>query len=273
MLETIKQAAAWLSENVDPTVPRALFVVAVLVAVWLLRKTFPRAWEAFARVVRVPVIDPAPLLLLASKTWQALPGALIGGVTLALSTGGDVQATVKGIVFGALAALAHEVMKAVPWIPYQGTVGKTKLPSLPVLYLLGLVGFCMVQPGLTGCTPAQRAASADVVDKAEALAFTGGVVALLLLDDQLARHLDSLPHPTAQQLAAAQLRVDRLSRARAALAIVRQALAGELGDLDERGKLREAVQALDLVAAELEADGVRLPEDLLRALAAARVVL
>lgn len=270
MLETIKAAAAWLSANVDPSVPRALFVVAVLVTVLLIRKAFPRAWEAFARVVRVPVIDPAPLLLLASKAWQALPGAVIGGVTLALGTGGDVRAAVKGVVFGALAALAHEVLKAVPWIPYQGAVGKTKLPTLPIL--LVLIGFS--QLGITACTPdQQRAASADVVAKAEALAFNGATVALLLLDDAEANYLDSLPRPTEQQLQASMARVERLKRARAALAIVRQALAGELGDLDERDKLREAAKALDLVAVELEADGVRLPDELQRALAAARAVL
>lgn len=274
MLETIKVAAAWLSENIDPTVPRALFVVAVLIAVLLLRKAFPRAWEAFARVVHVPAFDAAPVIVVVNKAWQALPGTLLGGVTLGLGTG-DVKTGIKGAAFGALAALAHEVLKAVPWIPYQGQVGKKGLPPavLPVLYLFALIGFSFAQPGIA-CTPAQqRAASADVVAKAEALAFNGATLALLQLDAQEARHLDSLEHPTEVQIQAAVLRVARLTRARDALAIVRRALAGEFGDLDERDKLREAVEALDLVAAELEADGVKLPADLQRALDAARVVL
>lgn len=163
MLETIKTAATWLSVNVDPSVPRALFVVAVLLTVLVIRKTLPRVWEAFARVVPVPVIDPHPLLLLVSKAWQALPGTLIGAGLAALGAGGDIRSELKGAAFGAVAALAHEVLKAVPWVPYVGAVGKTKLPPLPVLYLLGLVGFCVVQPVIVGCgafrniTPADRA--------------------------------------------------------------------------------------------------------------------
>jgi hypothetical protein len=139
-LDTLKAAVAWLSTNIDPAVPRALLVVAVLVVVYAVRKLFPRAWEAFASVVPVPVIDPAPVLLVLSKFWQALPGTLLGMLSLALSTGGDPRATVKGAVFGALAALAHEVMKAVPWVPYRGEVGKTKLPPVLPLLLLMLLG-------------------------------------------------------------------------------------------------------------------------------------
>lgn len=127
-LDTLKASVAWLSTNIDPAVPRALLVVAVLVVVYAVRKLFPRAWEEFARIVPVPRIDPAPVLLVLSKTWQALPGTLIGALTLALSTGGDPRASVKGAVFGALAALAHEIMKAVPWIPYQGKVGGSVPP-------------------------------------------------------------------------------------------------------------------------------------------------
>lgn len=118
-----------------------------------------------------------------------------------------------------------------------------------------------------------KAAVSDVVKRSSALAFNGATLALLYLDEQEAKHLDSLPHPTELDMQQAVLRVERLTRARDALALVRRALAGELGDLDERGKLREAVEALDLVASELEADGVRLPKDLQSALAAARVVL
>lgn len=158
MLESIKLAVAWLSLNIDPAVPRALLIALVFAAVYAIRKLFPRAWEWFARAVPVPVIDPAPLLLLLSKAWQALPAALLGGVATALTTGGDVTKTVKGVVFGALAALAHEFVKAVPWIPYRGATGKLKPPVLPMLYLLGLGFFCVLQPGITGCGAAAAGA-------------------------------------------------------------------------------------------------------------------
>lgn len=127
---------------------------------------------------------------------------------------------------------------------------------------------------LQACSPAVKApSSAQLIEKSTALAFNGATHALLWLDEQEATYLDSLPHPTELQLQQAKLRVDRLARARDALAIVRRALSGELGDLDERGKLREVVEALDLVADEFEANGVALPSELQQALAAARVVL
>jgi hypothetical protein len=153
MLSQLKAAVAWLSVNVDPAVPRALLVLAVLVVVYAFRKLFPRAWEAFASVVPVPVIDAAPVLLVLSKFWQALPGTLLGMTTLALSTGGDVSATIKGAVFGALAALAHEVLKAVPWVPYRGEVGRMKPPTLLVLHMLSLVLFGLAALCAVACRP------------------------------------------------------------------------------------------------------------------------
>lgn len=269
MLEHLKFWSDWLSANIDPAVPRALFVIAILVSILLIRKAFPRAWEGFARAVPLPAIDPQPLLLVLSKAWQALPATVLGAMTLALGSGGDIRSAVKGAAFGALAALSHEVMKAVPWIPYTGAVGKLKPPTLPVLYILGLTALSM--PWLSGCAATSQSAVADVVRRSSAMAFNGATLALLYLDDQEAKHLDAMEHPTELQLQESVLRVERLTRARDALMLVRRVLAGERGD--ERAKLREAVEALDLVASELEADGVRLPKDLQSALAAARVVL
>lgn len=125
-LDQLKAAVDFLSA-IDPILPRALLIASVLVIVYAFRKLFPGAWEWFARAVPVAVVDPAPVLLVLSKAWQALPGALLGALTLGLSTGQVVPA-VKGAVFGALAALAHEIMKAVPWIPYQGKTGDSDLP-------------------------------------------------------------------------------------------------------------------------------------------------
>jgi hypothetical protein len=269
MLEQTRSLVVWLNA-VDPVLPRALLVTAVFVLVYVFRKLFPAVWELFARAVPVAVVDPAPVLLLLSKLWQALPGALLGAVMLAIGTGGDVRAALKGALGGALAAFAHEVFKAVPWIPYQGAVGKLKSPTLPILMLCVASVFVSVQD--LGCsTPPPK--MADAVSKAEAAAYGGAVAALLLLDEQEARHLDSLPHPTELQVQQATLRVAKLTRARDALVLVRRILTGELANESARDQLKDAAQALDLVAAELEADGVSLPDELQQALSAARVLL
>lgn len=157
MLSLLQQALAWLTA-IDPALPRALLVALVFVSVYLIRKFCPRAWELFASVVPVPVIDPAPLLLLLSKSWQALPGALLGAAAAALASGADVKHAVKGALFGALAALVHELAKAAPWLPYTGAVGKTKLPpTLPTLYLFVPAVLVSTWPYLVGCSPADHA--------------------------------------------------------------------------------------------------------------------
>ena len=191
MLEPIKTAAEWLSQNIDPSVPRALFVVTVLLVVYLVRKLFPRLWEGFARVVPVSVIDPKPLLLVLSKAWQAIPGTLIGAGLVALGAGGDIRSAVKGAAFGALAALAHEVLKAVPWVPYRGAVGMAKPPTLPLLVLFVPAVLVSVSPYLVSCaafskvTPADRAEAYAAQAKAAELACKAYVFDLRsgLVDD------------------------------------------------------------------------------------------
>lgn len=157
MFEHLRSALLWLS-TVDPALPRALLVAAVFLTVYVLRKLFPRTWEFFAGAVPVSVIDPAPLLLVLSKAWQALPAMVIGGVATALTTGGDVRASVKGALFGALAALAHELAKAAPWLPYRGEVGKLRTPTLPVLVLFVSAALASTWPYVTGCAGSPKMA-------------------------------------------------------------------------------------------------------------------
>lgn len=271
MLQYIQAAREFLAA-INPDLPAAAFVALVFLVVLAIRKAFPSAWEKWSAVVPVLAIDPSPVLVLLSKAWQAVPAAVIGAVLAALQSGADVRTTVYGALLALLAPVAHELAKN-----YKGTLGASKPrlpPVLPVLYLFGLAAFVSVQPWMAGCAAVpSKAAVSDVVQRSSALAFNGATLALLYLDEQEAKRLDALPHPTELELQQATAHVERLTRARDALAIVRKALSGELGDLDERGKLREAVEALDLVASELEADGVKLPKDLQSALAAARVVL
>lgn len=173
MLEQIRSVVVWLA-TIDPALPRALLVALVFAAVYLIRKLFPRTWEFFARAVPVPVIDPAPLLLVLSKAWQALPGALLGAVASALATGGDVRAAVKGAVFGALAAVAHEFAKAAPWLPYTGAIGRMRAPALPVLVLFVPAVIVSTWPSVTGCASLGRPA-----DTAPVADHPGDIVALL----------------------------------------------------------------------------------------------
>lgn len=282
MFEPLKLAWAWLAAQ-NAVLPYLAVTLVVYALIYIWRKVSPRSWLWIE--ARLPWFEEFTKgEELAQNIAMALPSLLLGAVVTAVTTytgssekgafAAYVLTTVLGAFAGAFAPLLHHVRKALPFDPYRGALGKVKPPVLPVLYLFGLAVMASVQPSIVGCSPAARqAASANMVEKATALAFNGAVVALLLLDDQEARYLDALERPTELQLAEAQLRVNSLTRARDALAIVRRALSGELGDLDERGKLREAVKALDLVAAELEERGVKLPSDLMQALATARAVL
>ena len=179
MLQQIQAAVAWLG-SVDPALPRALLVGLVFLTVYVVRKLFPRTWEFFAGAIPVSVIDPAPLLLVLSKTWQAFPGALLGAVAASLATGGDMRASVKGLVFGALAAVAHEFAKAAPWLPYTGAVGRVKAPTLPVLCLFVPAAVVSAWPYLAACGPALRPPCDDAKMAAIDAAYVEKVTAACL---------------------------------------------------------------------------------------------
>jgi hypothetical protein len=105
----------------------------------------------------------------------------------------------------------------------------------------------------------QAPTSAALVERSAALAFNGAATALEILDLLQTQQLEGWAHPTKAQNDAAATRIERLKRARDALVIVRAWLSGERSQADADRALRDAVEALDLVAEELKADGVSLP--------------
>lgn len=134
----------------------------------------------------------------------------------------------------------------------------TKAKTGAIAVLLFVLAACAL-PTLTGCSgsssPAQSSAT---VQRTAALAFNGTAIALEVLDAREAAFLRGLTHPTTAQLEAATVRVERLERARDALELVRQWLAGEREN--GRDELAEAVRALGIVAAELRSQGVDVPK-------------
>lgn len=103
-------AIAWLETNVGAWAPWALLTVAIWLAVYLVRKFAPNAWEWFASL--------GPGGELASKTFQGLPATLAGALVGAVTTG-DYRGAFVGALAGALAPLKHHALKALP-IAYLG---------------------------------------------------------------------------------------------------------------------------------------------------------
>jgi hypothetical protein len=124
LLSYFDPAYAFLA-NIDPSLPRALFVALVFTSVLLWRKFAPVSWSKFSNLIPVSEADTSWFKATLQKAWQALPAALLGAIYGALGTGGDVVATLKLALLGLLAPLVHELA----W-RYQGNLGTPsgKLP-------------------------------------------------------------------------------------------------------------------------------------------------
>ncbi len=102
-------------------------------------------------------------------------------------------------------------------------------------------------------------------------AFDVAVLALEALDAAEVTYLDSLDTPTAADIARAQGHVRLAEGARTSLASAREALLA--GDAKgARAKLLEAASAIDTIASELGAVGVKIPAVVHDALAAIRLL-
>lgn len=137
----------------------------------------------------------------------------------------------------------------------------------PMLVLLMSV---LLFVGTMGCGPTQPAKGSTAqsgVDRGVALAYAGAVGALTALDNTLADRMAKMPSATPEQIAKLQAQVDRLKRVRDALALLHDYVAGT-SDADTEQLLRDVLSGLNLVASELEADGVKLPGDAKAGLAA-----
>lgn len=101
-----------------------------------------------------------------------------------------------------------------------------------------------------------------------AVAFASARVALGLLDAAERFHLDSLAHPTDDELRASGDRVAKLVAVRALLERVREHLTG-----DVKADLHQALSDLALLAASAQASGFQPPPEVASALTAAQKVL
>lgn len=135
-------------------------------------------------------------------------------------------------------------------------------PDLPGCLLfvaaLALTVFALMHVASCSSAPS-KGDTAALVQRVEALAFNGAVIALEVLDGLEARHLDSLKSPTPEDIAKGERALERLKRARSALELVEAHIEGNAQG-DPKAALREAVEALRLIAAELKADGVDVPK-------------
>lgn len=147
------------------------------------------------------------------------------------------------------------------------------MKTIWALVILMTLAMFVNTAGLVGCSSSSAKTAADVIEKAKVPAFNGAVAAFVLLDEAEAHRLAAMPSATPEQIAAAEQRVRRLEVAEAALGELRQWLSGENKDLDARGKMREVVDALDLVVKGLKNEKLAVPTHVDEALSAARLFL
>jgi hypothetical protein len=127
-LDTIKTLAPW-----------AALTFAIWVSFYIVRKFAPKLWALPALLplkerleTWLELVLPfgwlnsvLPLLNLAWSAWQGLPAVLVGAMVDAVQNHVDVGHAWRGALAGALAPLAHHILKLAP-IPYQGALGRTK---------------------------------------------------------------------------------------------------------------------------------------------------
>lgn len=114
-----------MEANIGDGAAFGVFVIGVFFTIYFFRKLFPNAWIWLVK--RIPYIDfeTTPLLAIMDKVVQALPATLFGLVMATLSSGGSVKVALLGALAGPINVIAHHVLQAIPWIPYQGKLGKS----------------------------------------------------------------------------------------------------------------------------------------------------
>jgi hypothetical protein len=124
-----------------PLLPWSLLTLAIWLGVYLLRRFAPVLWTVptlvFVRdwaVAKWPDSDDAILDLW--KVVQALPSIMTGALVGAWQMGSDPSAAWKGAAVGSLAPALHYLLRALPFLPYAGKLGKTKPPALMLVAFL-----------------------------------------------------------------------------------------------------------------------------------------
>jgi hypothetical protein len=185
-------------------------------------------------------------------------------------------------VHAALAGLVDKAAADVDNPLRASTVQAVSRGSMPVAKALtGLAGLIMfalaVALSLPGCSsppPKDPTALGAVARKDAQLTYAIAVVSLTALDDIHAAWLDGLPHPTDDQLAAAEKVTAALGAARDSLARARPWVQDGQGDKSAaQTAITQGVDAAALAGELLGQLGAKVPVPLLDALGAARAAL
>lgn len=152
------------------------------------------------------------------------------------------------------------------------------MTNRPLRLLFSLLIAALV---LAGCAPSKGSSSAPQTTGASreaVFAFTGLHTAWALLDEAERMRLKSINDrgdaaAAKAALAGAEARNARLHRIRDALEIAREYLAGTKTFDDCRAALKDAAALLRTTMAELQADGVKVPDEVDAGLAAAGAFL
>lgn len=133
MEQALTEARAWLAA-IHPALPALVLIFAIWLPQWAIRRWLPQVWEAPVNVV-FGGSDLSPALKGLRKAWQAIPSVAAAALLTSLSSGGDTWQAVTGAAIGLAAPAWHELLKALPAVPYRGG-----MPPAAVLALaLGLV--------------------------------------------------------------------------------------------------------------------------------------
>lgn len=127
-------ARLWLETNIHPSAPWVILTLAIFLGVYATRKWIPALWTWFDS------ITPDGAL---GKAIQSLPMIAAGAIFTAFSVHGNYAILWWGAVAGAAAPALHQILKVLPFIPYQGAVAKSAPPvitTIALLMALGIVG-------------------------------------------------------------------------------------------------------------------------------------
>lgn len=134
-------------EGLNPLLPWSVLTLAIWASVYLIRRWAPVLWTiptlVWARdwaIAQWPDSDDAILDLW--KVYQTLPSVLAGALVGAWQMCSDPAAAWKGAAAGALAVAWHHLLKALPFIPYLGKLGKFRVPRMPMLVFALLGSGC-----------------------------------------------------------------------------------------------------------------------------------
>lgn len=103
--------------------------------VYLVRKYFGKQWDIVDKYIPALNFSLTPGLTIVSKFAQMLPATLVAAAIGAVTSGGALTPTLIAAAAGPLAALGHELLKSLPFVPYTGSTPSSDpvFPSDPKL--------------------------------------------------------------------------------------------------------------------------------------------